>query len=146
MDILEAVIGIGKNLFFNSPMEACIIICRMKKDLKSKGKVLFINAKNELTRKNTESYLEEEHITKIANTYLNFDEINQFSKVVNNKEILEKEASLSVNLYVNNSEVETIDDLEIESALDDWFNSSTKLSKSINTINNLLKGEVKING
>ena len=27
MDIIEAVIGIGKNLFFNSPMPACIIIC-----------------------------------------------------------------------------------------------------------------------
>ena len=146
MDILEAVIGIGKNLFFNSPMEACIIICRMKKDLKSKGKVLFINAKNELTRKNTESYLEEEHITKIANTYLNFVEINQFSKVVSNKEILEKDASLSVNLYVNNSDIEVIGDLEIESALDDWFNSSRKLSKGIHAISCLLKGEVKNNG
>ena len=30
-DLVECVIGIGKNLFFNSPMEACILICRSKK-------------------------------------------------------------------------------------------------------------------
>ncbi len=26
-DLLEAVIGLGPNLFYNSPMEACIMIC-----------------------------------------------------------------------------------------------------------------------
>lgn len=31
LDLVEAVIGIGKSLFYNSPMEACIIICRSKK-------------------------------------------------------------------------------------------------------------------
>ena len=30
-DLLEAVIGIGKNLFYNSPMEACVMVCRSKK-------------------------------------------------------------------------------------------------------------------
>ena len=27
-DLIEAVIGLGPNLFYNSPMEACIVICR----------------------------------------------------------------------------------------------------------------------
>ncbi|WPK67952.1 putative type I restriction enzymeP M protein [Eubacterium callanderi] len=30
-DMLECVIGLGPNLFYNSPMEACIIICRKNK-------------------------------------------------------------------------------------------------------------------
>ena len=30
-DMLECVIGLGPNLFYNSPMEACIVICRTKK-------------------------------------------------------------------------------------------------------------------
>ena len=30
-DMLECVIGVGKNLFYNSPMEACIMICRTQK-------------------------------------------------------------------------------------------------------------------
>ena len=59
-DLVECVIGIGKNLFYNSPMEACIVICRTNKDRSRRGKVLFINAKHEVTRKNAQSYLEKE--------------------------------------------------------------------------------------
>ena len=51
-DMLECVIGLGPNLFYNSPMEACIVICRTKKSDDHKGHVLFINAVNEVTRKN----------------------------------------------------------------------------------------------
>ena len=28
-DAIEAVIGLGPNLFYNSPMEACIVVCRV---------------------------------------------------------------------------------------------------------------------
>jgi len=30
-DVIECVLGLGPNLFYNSPMEACVIICRMNK-------------------------------------------------------------------------------------------------------------------
>jgi type I restriction enzyme M protein len=30
-DWVEAVIGLGPNLFYNSPMESCIVICNRKK-------------------------------------------------------------------------------------------------------------------
>lgn len=64
LDFLECVIGLGPNLFFNASMEACIIICRKKKSSDRKGKVLFIDAKDEVTRKNAESYLEQHHIKR----------------------------------------------------------------------------------
>lgn len=66
MDILDCVIGLAPNLFYNSPMEACIVICRMRKEPQKAGKVLFINAINEVTRKNAQSFLEESHINKIT--------------------------------------------------------------------------------
>lgn len=79
-DLLEAVIGLGPNLFYNSPMEACIMICRTNKAPENLGKVLFINAVKEVTRKNAESFLEDEHITKIANAYGNYESIPGFAK------------------------------------------------------------------
>ena len=27
-DLIECVLGLGPNLFYNSPMEACVVICR----------------------------------------------------------------------------------------------------------------------
>ena len=43
-------------------MEACIVICRTRKEAARRGKILFIDAKLEVTRKNTESWLEDSHI------------------------------------------------------------------------------------
>ena len=40
----KAVIGLGPNLFYNSPMEACVVVCRKRKPPSAKGKVLFIDA------------------------------------------------------------------------------------------------------
>jgi len=49
-DLVECVLGLGPNLFYNSPMEACIVVCRTSKPPERRGKVLFINAVNEMTR------------------------------------------------------------------------------------------------
>ncbi len=39
-DLVECVLGLGPNLFYNSPMEACVVVCRTKKPPKRRGKVL----------------------------------------------------------------------------------------------------------
>lgn len=56
-DIVECVLGLGSNLFYNSPMEACVVICRMRKPKNRKNKILFINAVNEVTRERAQSFL-----------------------------------------------------------------------------------------
>ena len=54
-DKIEAIIGLGPNLFYNAPMEACIIICNNDKRVDLNNKIIFVNAKNEVTRKNAEA-------------------------------------------------------------------------------------------
>lgn len=71
-DYVECVIGLAPNLFYNSPMEACIVICRMNKTTDRRGKVLFINAVNDVERKNAQSYLTDAHIKRIADAYANY--------------------------------------------------------------------------
>ena len=78
-DILEAVISIGKNLFFNSPMEACILLCRSNKPIERKNKILLIKATDLVERKNSESYLTEGHINIIVNLYNKFIDIDGIS-------------------------------------------------------------------
>jgi type I restriction enzyme M protein len=99
-DLVECVIGLGKNLFYNSPMESCIVICRSRKTTKRKAKILFINAKNEVTRINAQSYLEKKHIDKISQAYKDFENIDYFAKVVNIDDMEENKYSLSIPLYV----------------------------------------------
>ncbi len=80
-DKVECVIGLGPNLFYNSPMEACIMICRMTKRPDRRGQVLFINAVNEVERKNAQSYLEDRHIARIAAAYDSYADDGDFAKV-----------------------------------------------------------------
>ena len=138
-DMVECVIGIGKNLFYNSPMEACIVICRANKPANRRGKVLFINAKHEVTRKNAQSYLEQDHIDKIANTYFDFAEIDGFSAVADLKTIKANNSKLSIALYVRNSD-STSEIPDFDSALETWLSNSSSLHKELNELDKLREG------
>lgn len=54
-DVIECVLGLGPNLFYNSPMEACVVICRARKPSERRGKILFINALKEVTRERAQA-------------------------------------------------------------------------------------------
>lgn len=130
-DLLEAIIGLGPNLFYNSPMEACIMICRTNKAPENLGKVLFINAVKEVTRKNAESFLEDEHITKIANTYDNYESIPEFSKKATIKDIENNGYSLSIPLYVNEqTEAKQKEAYDLKTCCQDWLKSSNEMRKN----------------
>lgn len=142
-DLVECVIGIGKNLFFNSAMDACILICRTQKPSERKGKILFIDAKDQVTRKNNFSYLENEHIQKIANTYKGFIEESEFSAVVDIKEIQKNKSKLSIALYVrrSNEEQTFLEENTKEDLYADWSSDSHVLSEALQDIKNELEGE-----
>lgn len=99
-DLIECVIGLGPNLFYNSAMEACVIICRMTKPNMRRNKILFINAVNEVTRERAQSYLTDNHIERIVNAYKVFKNEPGFSCVVSRDEIRNNFDNLGVQLYV----------------------------------------------
>ena len=138
LDLVECVIGIGKNLFYNSPMEACIVICRKQKSPDRIGKVLFINARDEVTRKNAQSYLEGKHIQRIASAYHTFADIECFAKTATIREIQENKSKLSVALYVNHDD-EEIESIDIDDVVSDWDATSNQAADSINELINLLE-------
>jgi type I restriction enzyme M protein len=99
-DLVECVLGLGPNLFCNSPMEACIVICRMNKPAERRGKVLFINAVDEVTRERSLSYLTPEHQERIAEAYHHFTDQAGFSRAATLDEIRANAGNLSIPLYV----------------------------------------------
>lgn len=114
LDYVDAIIGLGKNLFFGSGMECCLLVCRPNKEQNRKGKILFIDAKDEVKLDRSDAYLLEYHITKIADVFNGFRESLGFSKIVSNEEVLKNKANLSIQLYVkqeNNNEEHQMDQL-----------------------------------
>lgn len=128
-DRVECVIALGKNLFYNSIMESCLLITNNNKPENRKGKVIFIDARYELKREKTISYLLPKHISKIHKAYTDFKTIEGFTNVASIEQIIAKEASLNIPLYVKNTDSETI--LEPQVAFDNWENSSNELKESM---------------
>jgi len=134
-DLLDAVIGLGPNLFYNSPMEACVVICRKDKPAKRRGKVILIDALNEVTRERSMSYLKPRHQQKVADAYHDFKDIDRFAKVATLEEIRANGGNLSIPLYVRGKAVSdekgeyVTDGLKV--VVNAWEESSITLNSSI---------------
>lgn len=142
-DLLECVIGLGPNLFYNSPMEACIVICQTKKPDSHKGHVLFINAVNEVTRKNAESFLEPSHIDKIAKAYAEYKTDDDIAKKVSIREIEKNGFSLSIPLYVKDpSSTAAIAEIgSVQECYAEWCTASAGMWESYEALNDMIGGE-----
>jgi type I restriction enzyme M protein len=99
-DLVECVLGLGPNLFYNSAMEACVIICRTRKAPKRRGRILFIDAVNEVARERSMNFLKFEHQARIERAYAAFTDEPGFAKAATIAEIGEQGWSLSIPLYV----------------------------------------------
>ena len=134
-DCVDCVIGLGPNLFYNSPMEACLLICRMQKPTQRKGKILFINAVDEVRRDKTISMLEEKHIDKIFKAYKEYKDIPGFAKVVSNEQILENGATLNISQYVSRLEVKNnAPKQSFGELIEEWKENREKLYIAIDKI------------
>jgi type I restriction enzyme M protein len=106
-DLVECVLGLGPGLFYNSPMEACVVICRTQKPKARKGKVLFIDAVSEIARERAQSFLRGEHQSRILNAYKAFTDEPGFTTVADTVAIEKQEWSMSIPLYVTRPVVTT---------------------------------------
>lgn len=111
-DYVDAVIGLGKNLFYNSSMESCLLVCRMAKPAERKGRLIFINAVNELRIERTNAWLETQHIKKISDAYWRFQNVDGFARVASVEEVLANHGNLSVQLYVKQAQQDIEHDVD----------------------------------
>ncbi|CAM3806384.1 class I SAM-dependent DNA methyltransferase [Kibdelosporangium persicum] len=140
-DILECVLGLGPGLFYNSPMEACVIICRTRKRARQKRKVLLINAVDQFARERSQSYLSPQHIDTILNAYQMFTDIDGFAKVVTQEEFLANEASLSIPLYISTPRETPIGSWDsLEELVADWDVEARRTQQDAERLINMLRG------
>lgn len=98
--LVECVLGLGPGLFYNSPMEACVVICRSQKPADRQGRILFIDAVAEVARERALSFLRPEHQARILSAYQAFADEPGFAAVVDVGDVLSAEGNLSIARYV----------------------------------------------
>lgn len=99
-DLVECVLGLGPELFFNSSMESCVVFCRSKKPKKRRRRIIFIDAVNEIENVRGTSVLLARHQQRILDAYHAFDDIPGFARVADIEGVVEHSYSLSIPLYV----------------------------------------------
>ena len=99
-DLVECVLGLGPNLFYNSPMEACIVVCRTAKPKKRKGRILFIDAVHDVARERAQSFLKPEQQQRILAAYRAFADAPGFAAVASVDDVLTNGATLAIPRYV----------------------------------------------
>ncbi|MGJ0485997.1 MAG: type I restriction-modification system subunit M [Methylomicrobium sp.] len=139
-DWVEAVIGLGPNLFYNSPMESCIVVCNRNKPAAHKHKVVFIDALKEVTRERAQSFLKPEHQQRILEAFQAFADHPGFAKVITLAELQAQACNLSISLYVKRraSNTNSVDNNDHPSSLseawDAWQTSGRAFWQQMNSL------------
>lgn len=105
-DLIEAVIGLGPNLFYGTQIPACILVMRQNGKAKPKerqGKILFINADQDYEPGRAQNYLRPEHAEKIVRTFDNFETVPGYSRVVDLDEVKANDYNLNIRRYADNA-------------------------------------------
>ena len=132
-DVVECVIGLGPNLFYNSPMEACLLITKNSKITSRKKKILLINAINEIQNERNISFLSEKNIEKIFDVYKTFKEVKNFSKIITIEKILENKGSLNISNYISNVNKKK-GEIDLKNSLENWKSHSQKTQDNISVL------------
>ncbi len=112
MDLLEAVIGLGPNLFYGTGLAACILIFRQRKKPDRKRKVLIVDASKEFKTGRAQNELLPEHVERIYQWYRKYQDVSGIARVVTLEEIAGNDHNLNIPRYVepkNDQVVLTVD-------------------------------------
>ncbi len=99
-DMLEAVIGLGPNIFYGTQLAACVMVFKKNKDAAKKNKVLFIDASDQVRVGRAQNYLEPEHVNQIFDWFNSFEDVENYVKVATRKDLVENDYNLNIPLYV----------------------------------------------
>ncbi|MBN2603552.1 MAG: type I restriction-modification system subunit M [Candidatus Thermoplasmatota archaeon] len=105
-DLIEAVIALPSNLFYNTGSPGTILVFNKNKKESHRGKILFIDASSEYEEGKAQNFLREKNISKIVDAFDGFADIEKFCSVVSIDDVIENDYNLNVSLYVDTSKPE----------------------------------------
>lgn len=100
-DLLEAVIALPSNLFYNTSSPGCVMIFNRDKLEERQNKIIFVYAEEEYREGSGQNYFEEKHIEKIVQAIDKYEDQERFCRVVDIAEIKQNQFNLNVPRYVD---------------------------------------------
>ncbi|MBC8590011.1 type I restriction-modification system subunit M [Wansuia hejianensis] len=107
---IDTIIGLPNNLFTNTGIPVVVLI--LKKNRKLDEPVLVIDASQEFIKVGKQNVLQEKHIAKIVDTFMERDEEEGYSSLVYRKDILENDYNMNIPRYVTAKNEEISHDVD----------------------------------
>jgi type I restriction enzyme M protein len=139
MDLLEAVIGLGPNLFYGAGLAACILVFRERKVKGRKNKVLILDASKEFKIGRAQNELLPEHVEHIYQWYRDFKDVAGIARVVKLEEIAANDHNLNIPRYVEPKNEQVV--LTVDAAMKQLRASATAAFAAEDKLVGILKRE-----
>ncbi len=133
-DLLEAVIGLGSNIFYGTQLAACILFFKQEKDPNKSNKVIFIDASDQIRVGRAQNFLEVQHVEQIHSWLTKYEDVENYVKVVSLEEIKENDYNLNIPLYVEKTIEDNLPTVEeaikdLKQAWEDSLKAEEKFKK-----------------
>lgn len=139
MDLLEAVIGLGPNLFYGTGLAAAILVFRARKRPERAGQVLFIDGAGLYRKGRNQNSLEPEHAEHILALYRDYQDAPGLTHAATLAEIERNDWNLNIPRYVE--PVAAGETISLEDALANLKASLAEAYEAENKLTKLLKQE-----
>jgi type I restriction enzyme M protein len=100
-DLVEGVIYLSENLFYNTTSSGIIIVLNKSKPKSRAGKLFLLNASREFTKGDPKNFISEDAIARIADTFTAWREEGKYSRIVPVEEIAKNDYNISPSRYIN---------------------------------------------
>jgi type I restriction enzyme M protein len=132
MDLLDAVIGLGPNLFYGTGLAACILVFRANKQPERKHRVLVVDASRLFKKGRNQNTLEPDQVNQIYDWYCSYEDAQAIAKVVSLDEIASNDWNLNIPRYVEPAAEEqtiSVDEAigNLKQALDEAYAAEERL-------------------
>ncbi|MYE68078.1 MAG: N-6 DNA methylase, partial [Acidimicrobiia bacterium] len=134
LDLIEAVIGLGPNLFYGTGLAACILVARRRKPEARRSKVLLVDASDLVRKGRNQNTLEQEHVESILEAYEGFAAEEGRCHVATLDEVREQGGNLNLAGYISKPDNVDIPSVEeatkaLEDALDAAWIAEDRLNQ-----------------
>jgi type I restriction enzyme M protein len=100
-DLIEGVIYLPENLFYNTSAPGIIIFLNKHKAENRKNKLLLVNASQHFKKGDPKNYIPDDSIELLAEVFLNWQERDKLSRIVSKDEIVKHDYNISPSRYVH---------------------------------------------
>jgi type I restriction enzyme M protein len=116
-DLIDGVILLPDNLFYNTPADGVIVVLSKRKPAARKDKIVLLNATRSVRKRKPKNYIPDDAVRSLATIFLKGEAVDDVLRVITREQAAEADYDLSPGTFVGASE--TVDVGSVEALLRD---------------------------